>query len=221
MPAYFTPELFHFLTRLKRNNKREWFQAHKDEYESVARQPAVQFISDFAAPLYKISPYLVADPRSTRGSLFRIYRDTRFSHDKKPYKTHIAMRFSHRGKDVHSPGFYLHLEPGASFAASGLWHPEPTTLLRVRNAIVERCGEWRKVRKLLNWDDATKLSRAPRGFPCDHEFVNDLKLRDMGTAIEFTDAQVCSPKFVATFATACRKMSPLAKFLSSALGLQF
>ena len=125
MPAHFTPELFHFLTRLKRNNKREWFQAHKDEYESCARLPAIQFITDFAAPLYEISPYLMADPRSSRGSLFRIYRDTRFSADKKPYKTHLAMRFSHRGKDVHSPGFYLHLEPGGCFAASGLWHPEP------------------------------------------------------------------------------------------------
>ena len=157
----------------------------------------------------------------TRGSLFRIYRDTRFSSDKKPYKTHLAMKFSHRGKDVHSPGFYLHIEPGGCFGASGLWHPEPPTLLKVRNAIVERCDEWRRIRKLLNWDDATKLSRPPRGFPCDHEFVDDLKLRDLGTAIEFTDAQVCSPKFMATFATACKKMSPLAKFLSGALGLPF
>jgi len=221
MPPYFTADLFRFLTRLKRNNNREWFQAHKDEYESCARQPAIQFITDFAAPLYEISPYLVADPRSTRGSLFRIYRDTRFAADKRPYKTHIAMRFSHRGKDVHSPGFYLHLEAGGCFAASGLWHPEAPTLLKVRNAMIERADEWRKVRKLLNWDDATKLSRPPRGFPADNEFVDDLKLRDLGTAIEFTEAQVCSPKFMATFVAACKKMSPLAKFLSGALGLQF
>ena len=221
MPSYFTPDLFRFLTRLKRNNNRDWFLARKEEYESCAHQPALQFITDFAVPLYKLSPYLVADPRTSRGSLFRIYRDTRFSPDKRPYKTHIAMRFSHRGRDVHSPGFYLHLEPGGSFAASGLWHPEPDTLLKVRNAIVERGDDWRKVRKHLNWDDASKLSRPPRGFPCDHEFVEDLKLRDLGTAINFTDAQVCSPKFMATFATTCRKMSPLAKFLSSALNLQF
>jgi uncharacterized protein (TIGR02453 family) len=221
MPSYFTPDLFRFLTRLKRNNNRDWFLARKEEYESCAHQPALQFITDFAVPLYKLSPYLVADPRTSRGSLFRIYRDTRFSPDKRPYKTHIAMRFSHRGRDVHSPGFYLHLEPGGSFAASGLWHPEPDTLLKVRNAIVERGDDWRKVRKHLNWDDASKLSRPPRGFPCDHEFVEDLKLRDLGTAINFTDAQVCSPKFMATFATTCRKMSPLAKCLSSALNLQF
>ena len=77
------------------------------------------------------------------------------------------------------------------------------------------------MRKLLNWDDATRLSRPPRGFPCDYEFVEDLKLRDLGTAVEFTEAQVCSQKFMTTFANACQKMSPLAKFLSSALGLQF
>ncbi|MFZ0807927.1 MAG: TIGR02453 family protein [Candidatus Sulfotelmatobacter sp.] len=221
MPDYFTPELFRFLTRLKRNNDRDWFLAHKDEYVMHVQQPALRFITDFAAPLYEISPHLVADARPTRGSLFRIYRDTRFSHDKRPYKTHLAMRFSHRGKDVHSPGFYLHIDPAGCYAASGLWHPEPATLVKVRNAMVSRPNEWREVRNLLNWDDATKLSRPPRGFPCDHEFVDDLKLRDLGSAAEFTVEQTCSPKFMGTFALACRKMSPLAKFLSGALGLQF
>jgi uncharacterized protein (TIGR02453 family) len=221
MPAYFTPELFRFLSRLKRNNNREWFLRHKDEYETSVRQPALRFIEAFAAPLRELSAYLVADARPTRGSLFRIYRDTRFSNDKRPYKTHVAMRFSHRGKDVHSPGFYLHLEPGSCFAASGLWHPEPPTLLRVRTAIVERPEEWRAVRKLLNWDDASKLSRPPRGFCSDHEFVEDLKLRDLGCAIEFTDKQVCSARFMAIVTSACRTMSPLASFLSSALGLSF
>jgi uncharacterized protein (TIGR02453 family) len=221
MQAHFTPELFRFLKRLKRNNDREWFQAHKDEYETYARQPAIQFITDFAGPLYEITPHLVADPRGVRGSLFRIYRDTRFSSDKRPYKWHIAMRFSHRGKDVHSPGFYLHLQPGECFAASGLWHPEPPTLLKVRNAIVGRAEEWRPIRKLINWDDATRLSRPPRGFPADHEFVEDLKLRDIGTAIAFTDTQVCSPNFMTIFVKACRKMAPVAKFLSGAVGLPF
>jgi uncharacterized protein (TIGR02453 family) len=221
MPIYFTPELFRFLARLKRNNNRDWFLAHKDEYETHVRQPALNFITDFATPLYKITPHLIADPRPSRGSLFRIYRDTRFSGDKRPYKTHIAMRFSHRGKDVHSPGFYLHLDPGGCFAACGLWHPEPPTLLKVRNAMVSRPKEWRAVRKLLNWDDAGKLSRPPRGFPCDHEFVEDIKLRDLGTAIEFTNAQVCGPEFLSIYAASCRKISPLPAFLSRALGLEF
>jgi uncharacterized protein (TIGR02453 family) len=221
MPAYFTTELFRFLARLKRNNNRDWFRAHQNKYETHVRQPVLQFISDFAAPLYEITPYLVADARPSRGSMFRIYRDTRFSSDKRPYKTHVAMRFSHQGKDVHSPGFYLHLESGACFAASGLWHPEPPTLLKVRSAIVSRPDEWRAVHRLLNWDDASRLSRPPRGFPADHEFVEDLKLRDLGTAVELTDKQICSPRFMSVFATACRKMSPVAAFLSSAVGLKF
>jgi len=221
MLAYFTEDLFRFLKRLKRNNNRDWFQAHRDDYNSFACQPALRFITDFAQPLGAISPYLVADARPSRGSLFRIYRDTRFSYDKRPYKSHLAMRFSHQGKDVHSPGFYLHLEPEGCFAASGLWHPEPPTLLKVRNAIVSRADEWRPVSKLLNWDDASKLSRPPRGFPADHEFVDDLKLRDIGTAVDFTEKQVCSPKFMTIFADACRKMSPVAEFLSHAVGLKF
>lgn len=221
MPAYFTPELFRFLARLKRNNDREWFLRHKDEYESSVKQPALRFIEDFAIPLRDFSPYLVADSRPSRGSLFRIYRDTRFSNDKRPYKTHVAMKFSHRGKDVHSPGFYLHLEANGCFAASGLWHPDPPTLLKVRTAMVDRPDEWRAVRKLLNWDDATKLSRPPRGFSSDHDFVDDLKLRDLGCWVEFSEKQVCSPKFMSIFTAACGKMSPLAAFLSSALGLSF
>jgi uncharacterized protein (TIGR02453 family) len=221
MPSYFSEDLFRFLSRLKRHNDRDWFLAHKEEYERYVREPAIHFISDFAVPLAKISPNLIADPRPSRGSLFRIYRDTRFSGDKRPYKSHAAMRFSHRGKDVHSPGFYLHLEPGGCFAACGLWHPESTTLLKVRTAIVTQPHQWRRIRKLLNWDDASKLSRAPRGFPADHEFVDDLKLRDLGTSVEFTDKQVCSPQFMATFVAACRKMSPVAAFLSSSVGLKF
>lgn len=215
---YFTPESFDFLKRLKRNNRREWFLQHKDEYERLVRQPCLQFVIDFAGPLYEISPQLQSDPKR---SLFRIYRDVRFSHDKKPYKTHAAMRFSHAGKDVHSPGFYLHLEPGMSFAAAGLWHAEPPVLLRVRNAIVERADEWRKIRHLVNWDDASKLIRPPRGFPCDHEFVEDLKLKDLGSSVEFTDKQVCGPNFMRDFADACRKMSPLGRFFSGALGLKW
>jgi uncharacterized protein (TIGR02453 family) len=221
MPAYFTTDLFRFLSRLKRNNKRDWFLAHQDDFELNVRQPALRFITDFAVPLYEVTPHLVADPRPSRGSMFRIYRDVRFSHDKRPYKTHIAMRFSHRGKDVHSSGFYLHLEPDGCFAASGLWRPEPPTLFKVRNAIVSHPEEWRAVRKLLNWEDAGKLRRPPRGFAADHEFVEDLKLRDLGTSVNFTDKQVCSAQFMSIFVRACRSMSPLASFLSSAVGLKF
>jgi uncharacterized protein (TIGR02453 family) len=215
---YFTPELFDFLKRLKKNNRREWFQKHKDEYEQLVRQPCLQFVIDFGGPLYEITPHLQSDPKR---SLFRIYRDTRFSADKKPYKSHAAMRFSHAGKDVHSPGFYLHLEPGMCFAAAGLWHPEAPVLLRVRNAVIEREDEWRRIRHLLNWDDASKLSRPPRGFPADHEFVEDLKLKDLGTSVEFSEKQVCGPNFMRDFVDACKTMSPISAFFCKALGLKW
>jgi uncharacterized protein (TIGR02453 family) len=217
MPAYFSDDLFRFLKQLKRNNDREWFQRHKPEYEALVHQPALRFIAEFAGPLYEISPHLVAGSRS----LFRIYRDTRFSPDKRPYKTHLGMRFSHAGKDVHSPGFYLHLEPGECFAAAGLWRPDAPTLLKVRTAIVSRPKEWRGVRHLLSWDDSGKLSRPPRGFPADHEFVDDLKLKDIGAAVEITEKQVCGPQFMEIVSKACSEMAPLAKFLSAAVGLKF
>src|ERR1700730_19099388 len=138
MPAYFAPELFRFLARLKRNNKRDWFLAHQDEFEASVRQPALRFITDFASPLYGIAPHLNADPRPSRGSLFRIYRDVRFSADKKPYKTHVAARFPHvMGGDAHAPGFYIHLASGAVFFGVGIWHPDPATLSKIRDFIVK------------------------------------------------------------------------------------
>lgn len=217
MPIYFSENLFRFLTQLKRHNDREWFERHRAEYEEHVHQAALRFIDAFDGPLRTISPPLVAGRRS----LFRIYRDTRFSPDKRPYKTHVGMRFSHPGKDVHSPGYYLHLEPRGCFAAAGLWRPDAPTLFKVRTAIATRPREWRAVRRLVNWDDAGKLARAPRGFPADHEFVEDLKLRDIGTAIAFTDEQVCGTRFMTLMTNACRRMAPLARFLSEALGLPF
>lgn len=102
--AFFTPEVFVFLKQLKRNNDRDWFARNKTRYEECVVKPALAFISEFAPHLYDISPHFIADARPTRGSLFRIYRDTRFSHDKRPYKTHVGIHFSHaKGKDAHAP----------------------------------------------------------------------------------------------------------------------
>lgn len=110
--AVFQPELFDFLRQLKRHNNREWFVKNKARYQSFAVEPATEFINGFAPHLEALSPHFVADARATRGSLFRIYRDTRFAADKTPHKTHIGIHFSHEvGKDAHAPLFYLHLEP--------------------------------------------------------------------------------------------------------------
>jgi len=131
------PELFRFLKDLKGHNDREWFQANKARYETEARNPVLQLIGGFEGPLAAISRHFNADPRPMGGSLFRIYRDTRFSKDKTPYKTHLGVNFRHRAEGaggVHGPGFYLHLEPGECFAGGGLWHPDPEALFKVSRA---------------------------------------------------------------------------------------
>ena len=143
--AFFCPELFDFLRQLKRHNNRDWFAKNKQRYEEAVRDPALTFISSFGPHLHELSPHFVADPRPTRGSLFRIYRDTRFSPDKRPFKTHVGIHFSHAsGKDAHAPVFYLHLEPDNCFAAAGVWHPNNSALTKIRMAIVaepEQMGE--------------------------------------------------------------------------------
>ena len=137
-----TTALFDFLRDLRENNDREWFQANKGRYLAEVRDPMLDFIGAFAAPLAEISPHFVADPRPNGGSLFRIYRDTRFSRDKTPYKTNAGAHFRHAaGKDAHAPGFYLHLEPGMCFAGCGVWRPDGPTVTKIREAIdvEQRC----------------------------------------------------------------------------------
>ena len=219
---YFSEELFRFLKQLKRNNKREWFQANKPRYETVVRDPCLRFIGELAGPLQRISPWLLADPHPTRGSLFRIYRDTRFSADKRPYKTHVGISFPHRAtkQKVHVPGFYLHLEPESCFAAAGCWHPDSATLTQIRNTIVERPQEWKKAVRGLELEGEA-LSRPPRGYPCDHPLIEDLKRKDFLASVEFRDTQVCGPNFMSDFVAGCRKLSPLVGFLAAALGLEY
>jgi uncharacterized protein (TIGR02453 family) len=145
---FFTPELFDFLRHPKRHSSRDWFARNKHRYEEAVRDPALLFIEGFAPRLRRLCPHFVADPRPTRGSLFRIYRDIRFSADKRPFKTHVGIRFSHEsGKDAHAPVFYLHLEPENYFATAGVWHPDSIALTKIRMAIAAEPGQWAKARR--------------------------------------------------------------------------
>src|SRR5271169_2982992 len=151
--AFFSPDVFVFLRQLKRHNDREWFAKNKARYQTSVVEPALSFIRDFAPHLAKISPFFVADARPTRGSLFRIYRDTRFSPDGSPFKTHVGIHFSHSsGKDAHAPVFYLHLEPGGCFAAAGVWHPDNSALTKIRSAIIAEPEPWAKAKRKLGLD---------------------------------------------------------------------
>ena len=138
-----SPALFEFLSDLKANNDRTWFAENKQRYLESVRDPMLEFISEFAIPLAKISPHFRADSRPNGGSLFRIHRDTRFSKDKSPYKTNVGAHFRHESfKDAYAPGFYLHLEPGACFAGLGIWRPDSKSLGGIRRLIAESPQEW-------------------------------------------------------------------------------
>lgn len=224
---YFTQEIFTFLSDLAANNNREWFNANKQRYEDHVRGPFLRFIGDFASKLREISPKFIADPRPNGGSLFRIYRDTRFAKDKSPYKTNVGASFWHEvGKKVHSPGYYLHIQPGSVFAAAGVWHPDGPTLNKIRAAILDKPEEWRKIFSDMRFRDRYRLSgdslkNPPRGVDPDHPLVEDLKRKDFITVTNLGDSELLSPGFMKTFTEICAGATPFMKFMTVACGLDW
>ncbi len=219
---YFNPKLFQFLEQLRRNNRRAWFLKHKPEFEEFARQPSLRFIADLQLRMREVSTWLVANPKPNGGSLFRIYRDVRFSKDKKPYKTHIGMNFRHAStsETVHCPCLYLHLEPQGCFLAGGIWQPEPRALARIRDAVAWKPKDWQTAKRGLELGGDT-LIRPPRGYCADHPLIEDLKRKDFIASIDLSQAQVCSGKFLEDFLRASRKLKPLMQFVSEAVKLRF
>lgn len=225
--SHFTPALFGFLSELADNNNREWFQENKERYERDVRDALVQFVSDFGDRLREISPHMVADPRLSGGSIFRIYRDVRFSKDKSPYKTNAGMHFRHEvGREVHGPGLYLHLQPGQVFAAAGIWRPNSGTIGKIRGAIVANPDRWTSI---VNEDgfnsmyalEGESLKRAPRGVDPDHPLIDHLKLKSFAATTSFTQEEACSADFIDTYADACKVASPFAEFLTTSVGLDW
>ena len=222
-----TPALFDFLRELKANNTRPWFEANKERYKAAVRDPMLDFIAAFARPLGEISPHFRADPRPNGGSLFQIYRDTRFSRDKTPYKTNVGAHFRHAaGKDAHAPGFYLHLEPGTCFAGCGIWHPDADTLGRIRDAIVGRPERWTRITNARAFRDTFELTgetlkRPPRGYDPEHELIEDLKRKDFVAITGFPEADASRPDFLARFAGIARKGAKFVGFLSEAVGVPY
>lgn len=224
--GHVTTELFGFLAELKSNNDRSWFEAHRSRYEEAVREPLRAFIRDFDPLLEEISPHVVADDRKSGGSLFRIHRDTRFSKDKSPYKTWAAVQFRHEaGKDVHAPGFYLHLEPGNVLAGAGCWHPDGDALGKIRDAIVEAPDDWFAARDALVEAgfhfEGDSLKRPPRGYPVDHPAVEDLKRKDFIAVQHLSETAALRPDFLHVFARMCGEAEPLMRFLTSALGVRW
>ncbi len=224
---HFTPKLFAFLKDLAENNDRDWFKAHQDDYEAYVREPALDFINDFAVPLKKISEHFVADSRTVGGSLFRIQRDTRFAKDKTPYKLNTGMQFRHiAGKDAHAPGFYMHIEPGASFIGVGLWRPETKLAYGIREAIAEDPARWKRASRSQRFTEVLELGgeslkRPPRGFDEDHPLLEDLKRKDFIASTRITQKAIVSDHLMEDFADTCKRAAPFMKFLCEAVGVPF
>jgi len=224
---YFTPALFGFLKDLAENNDREWFKANQARYEEHVREPALEFISDFADPLAKVSPHFVVDSRKLGGSLFRIQRDTRFAKDKTPYKLNTGMQFRHRaGKDAHAPGFYVHLEPGGCFMGVGLWRPETAVAYAIRQHIDENRPAWKQASQSKRFTDVFELGgdslkRPPRGYDEDHPLIEDLKRKDFIASTRLSQKSVTSGGFMKEFTDNCKRSSPFMGFLCEAVGVPF
>jgi uncharacterized protein (TIGR02453 family) len=223
----FQPTLIQFLSQLAKHNNREWFAENKSRYESLVLQPALDFVSAFADPLEKVSPMFRAQPKRVGGSIMRVYRDTRFSKNKSPYKTNLGIHFRHElGKDVHAPGFYVHIAPDESFLGVGIWHPDNAALAQIRLAIDENQTDWKRAVSTKPFRQhfqlaGDSLQKPPRGFDSGHPLIDDLKRKDYLGVKTLRRAQVESRGFIDDVADAFQASRLLMRFLCNALRVPF
>jgi uncharacterized protein (TIGR02453 family) len=217
----FPAETLRFLRALKRNNRREWFNDHRGDYEAYVRQPMTAIVERLAVDLRAFAPELVASPKV---SMYRIYRDTRFSDDKKPYKTHIAAVFPTRGLPKHEgAGMYFHVSPEELWIGGGMYMPQPPQLVAVRGHIAGHFKQLRAIvespgfRKHVGSLEGDTLKRVPRGFPKDHPAAEYLKFRQFVAGAAFPPALATKPAFYKTLLTVFREITPLTRFLNTPL----
>jgi uncharacterized protein (TIGR02453 family) len=217
----FSTDTLAFLSRLKRNNRREWFVPRKAEYEAVVRAPMLAILDRLADDMRHIAPELVVGPKS----IYRIYRDVRFSENKQPYKTHVAASFRHRqlGKGS-GAGMYFHVAPDGVWIGGGMYAPESAELYRVRERIAANPRRFRSIveapafkRALDGGLEGEQLQRVPRGFPKDHEAAAYLRYRQFLAGREHPARFATSPKFYAGVVDVYRRIAPLVRFLNDAL----
>ena len=217
-----------FFSALAKNNNREWFTAHKDEYRELVVAPLSVFITEMAPRLRKISPQFVADPKPNGGSMFRIYRDVRFSRDKSPYKLHAACQFRHRiARDVHAPGFYVHIAAQEVIFGGGIWMPPNPVLNRIRDFIVHNPQEWQRIKtdrnmiKLCGGIGGDSLVRPPRGVDAGHEHISDLKRKSFFVMRHDKPAIIYRDDFADEVEKTFKAAKPLMKYLCFALDIPF
>jgi uncharacterized protein (TIGR02453 family) len=227
MTTYFTDASFKFLRGLARHNSREWFAAHKVDYETHIRAPFQHLLTDLQPIVAGVSEHYRADPKPVGGSLFRIQRDTRFANDKTPYKTHAGARFFHaRGREIEAPSFYLHVQPGHCFMGAGFWHPEPPTLRRLRQFIHDNPGAWTAATRSPAFKRKYELGgeslvRVPHGYPADHPLIEDLKRKSFVASASIGDDVVTGPRLLRAVGDHFRTLAPLVDYLCAGLDLEF
>ena len=216
-----------FLEQLAENNNREWFKENKSRYDEQVLDVALRFIQSIQDPLAAIAPNFTAVPQRVGGSLMRVYRDTRFSHNKLPYKTNIGIQFRHqRAKDVHSPGYYVHIDPDRVFVGVGMWRPDADSLRAIRDRIVAKPSEWGgalqdpKFRRHFELGGES-LSRAPRGFDKDHELIDDIKRTSFIAVRDLDVEDSLNPQFQRKVETSFAAAAPFMKFLCKAVDVPF
>jgi uncharacterized protein (TIGR02453 family) len=223
MPAAvpkFTAETLRFLRTLKRNNRREWFAAHRERYDTHVRLPMIAMVERLADDFRTFAPEIVASPKV---SMYRIYRDTRFSDNKLPYKTHVAAVFPTRGLEKHEgAGLYFHLSPTEVWIGGGMYSPQPPQLYAVREHIAANTSQLRAIvespafRRRIELQ-GEKLTRVPRGFAADHPAAEYLKYKQFVAGAQFPAALAASAKLHATMLTVFKQVLPLSRFLNTAL----
>jgi len=224
----FPRALFRFLQALSENNNRDWFNEHKDSYRADVVDPVLDFIEAMRPRLRKISPHYLVDSRPHGGSMFRIYRDTRFAKDKRPYKENVGCQFRHEaGKDAHAPGFYVHIANDGIFFGGGVWLPPYEVLGKIRDAIVDKPEEWKKITrnrtfiKHFGGVHGDGLKRPPRGYDPGNPYIEDLKRKTFFAMQRCDEDLAASPEFINEVTRAFRAASPLMAFLTGAIDLPF
>lgn len=221
----FSEETFAFLHALAFNNERAWFESHRSEWERFVLEPSLALIRDMESVIRGISPHYTAVAKKSGGSLMRIYRDTRFGADKTPYKTNIGIQFRHASyRDVHAPGFYVHLAPDACFVGAGSWRPERDDLAKIRARIAEKPKEYLNALEAAGGEMdpvGDSLVRVPRGFEPDHPLACELKRIDFLVSRDLEPEAYLNRGLIDLLTRKFSASVPYMKFLCAALGAPF
>jgi uncharacterized protein (TIGR02453 family) len=230
--SFFTADALRFLKSLARNNRRDWFEKHRENWLREVRDPMAELVEDLDLRIARFAPEMTGDPRR---SIFRLHRDVRFSPDKSPYKTHAACWFFHAdasskvGREAHGggAGFYFHLQPGASFVGGGCWMPPRPALGRLRAAMAADPRAFERVvlspalrRRMGALSEESMLTRVPRGYAAQHPAARWLRYQSLTVGRKLGDDEVTGARLASTLSSDFKAITPLVRWINSALGLE-